>query len=139
MISKIVLLLFLGGAAVLDFRNRELPVIYIGAGFCAGLILHLVIGEPKVWEMFLGGLVGAVFLLISRLSREAIGYGDSLMIIATGVSLGLLDNVLLLLCAVMLAALFSIGLLILKKYRKKDEIPFLPFLLGGYVLLLAAF
>ena len=136
-ISKIVLLLFLGGAAFVDYRKRELPVIYIGVGFGVGLILRLVIGEPTLLELFLGCLVGAVFLLISGFSREAIGYGDSLMIIATGASLGLIDNVLLMLCALMLAALFSIGLLILKKMKRKDEIPFVPFLLGGYVLLLA--
>ena len=138
LISKVVLLLFLGGAAIQDYRKRELPVIYIGIGFGIGLILRLVIGEPTVLELLLGSLVGAVFLLISRLSREAIGYGDSLMIIATGASLGIIDNVLLMLCALLLAALFSIGLLILKKYKRKDEIPFLPFLLGGYVILLAA-
>lgn len=137
MILKIVLLLFLTGAAFLDYRKRELPVLYIGIGFGVGLILRLVIGEPGVLEVFLGCLVGVVFLLISRLSREAIGYGDSLMIIATGASLGLIDNVLLMLCAVTLAALFSIGLLILKKNKRKDEIPFIPFLLSGYVVLLA--
>ena len=138
-ISKILLLFFLGVAAVLDFRKRELPLIYIGAGFVTGAILHLVIGEPSALELLLGCLVGAIFLLIARISREAIGYGDGLMIIATGAFLGLIDNVLLMLCAVTLAALFSIGLLIMKKWKRKDEIPFIPFLLGGYVVLLAVF
>ena len=136
-ISKVLLLLFLGGAAILDYRKRELPVIYIGIGFCIGLTLRLVIGTPTVFELLLGCLIGAVFLLVARISREAIGYGDGLMIIATGASLGVIDNVLLMLCALVLAALFSIGLLIVKKYKRKDEIPFIPFLLGGYVVLLA--
>ena len=104
----------------------------------AGLILQLFLGAHPFYDLLLGCLVGIVLLLIARLSREAIGYGDALMIIATGVFLGIVDNVLLILCSITAAALCSLVLLIFKINKKQDAIPFVPFMLCGYIVLLAA-
>ena len=122
----------------MDMREKEISVIYIGAGFLAGLILQLFLGAHQFFDILLGCVVGIVFLLIARLSNEAVGYGDALMIITTGVFLGLVENMLLLLSSIAAAALCSIVLLIFKINKKRDAIPFVPFMLCGYIFLLAA-
>lgn len=138
-ISRVVLLMFLGAASLIDYKKRELPLVYISAGFVAGLVFQCIIGNLKVAEIILGSMVGVVVIGVSKLTREAVGMGDGCMLIATGAFLGLIDNLILLMGALILAGVFSAGLLIIKKRGNKYEIPFVPFMLGGYVLVLAMF
>lgn len=83
--------------------------------------------------MVTGALVGGVFLLISRLTQEAFGYGDSLMIAVTGVYLGFWNVLYLLVWAYVLAAVFAGYVLIRKGFQKDAAFPFVPFLLAAYI------
>ena len=69
-----------------DIRKREIPVWLIAAGGILSASLGYFHGKIPLVLMVTGALVGGVFLLISRLTQEAFGYGDSLMIAVTGVS-----------------------------------------------------
>ena len=71
-----------------DIRKREIPVWLIAAGGILSASLGYFHGKIPLVLMVTGALVGGVFLLISRLTQEAFGYGDSLMIAVTGVYLG---------------------------------------------------
>ena len=105
-----------------DIRKREIPVWLIAAGGILPLVL-----------MVTGALVGGVFLLISRLTQEAFGYGDSLMIAVTGVYLGFWNVLYLLVWAYVLAAVFAGYVLIRKGFQKDAAFPFVPFLLAAYI------
>ena len=84
--------------------------------------------------MVTGALVGGVFLLISRLTQEAFGYGDSLMIAVTGVYLGFWNVLYLLVWAYVLAAVFAGYVLIRKGFQKDAGIYRLfRFLLAAYI------
>ena len=89
----------------------------------------------QVLDIFMvtGALVGGVFLLISRLTQEAFGYGDSLMIAVTGVYLGFWNVLYLLVWAYVLAAVFAGYVLIRKGFQKDAAFPFVPFLLAAYI------
>lgn len=67
-----------------DIRKREIPVWLIAAGGILSASLGYFHGKIPLVLMVTGALVGGVFLLISRLTQEAFGYGDSLMIAVTG-------------------------------------------------------
>ena len=49
--------------------------------------------------------------------------------------LGLEDNVLLLMMALLLSFVYSIGLFVVKRFDLKKQLPFIPFVLGGYLCL----
>lgn len=121
----------------MDHRKKELPLIYIAAGFGLGLLLRLLPGAGPFLEILSGFLPGLICLALAKGTKEAIGYGDALMIIALGAFCNVAMILLLLFCGFLLAGLFCLVLLILKKRNKKEAIPFIPFLLGGYVILLA--
>ena len=78
-------------------------------------------------------MVGAVILLFAYFSKEAIGYADGVIILACGVAFGLYETVTAVFFAAVFAGCFSGVLLVAKKAGKKSRIPFLPFLLLGYV------
>ena len=136
---KCCLLFFLGGAAWIDYQKKELPLIFIAVGFGLGLFLRILSGTALPLEILPGFLPGILCLLIAKLSKEAIGYGDAFMLIAIGTFCLITELLFLLLCGFLIAGTVSILLLVLKKRNKKEEIPLIPFLLSGYVFTLPFF
>ena len=136
-ILKLGLLAFLAAAAFIDLRSKSLNLIMLCIFFTAGFLLQTILGQLSVWELLGGSALGSASALISFLSRQAIGYGDSFAIGVCGAWLGLFESIFLLLCAFLIMAVFGIAMLALKKAKPKDRLPFMPFLLAGYIAVLA--
>lgn len=84
----------------------------------------------------IGGLtLGLLLILLSKATGGKIGMGDGLVICVTGIGFGFWSNLELFALALLIASIFSIGLLIFKKVDRKKSIPFLPFLLISYLFL----
>jgi len=82
----------------------------------------------------LGGIsIGLILLGISFITRGQIGMGDGLIVCITGMSLGFTKNAMLLGFGLFGSAIFSMILLSFKLANRKKTIPFVPFLLCGYV------
>ncbi|MCF0142179.1 MAG: prepilin peptidase [Parasporobacterium sp.] len=134
-----LLLLLLLAAAMTDFRYKAIPW-WLGAGGTAlGVALHIWLNELKIWELLAGLALGGIVMLLSRLTRDGIGFGDGLMVMTTGAFLGITGNVVLLGCSFLLSSLAAIFCLVFRKKKRKDTLPFIPFMLGGYVVMLAVF
>ena len=71
--------------------------------------------------------------IVSRVTDEAFGYGDSILILIMGGFLGFWNILSLLVAAFSMAALFSIFMLIRKKFHRKSAFPFVPFLTAAYI------
>ena len=130
-------LAFLAAASFTDVKRRSLNVIFICIGFTAGFVFQTILGELLLREMLAGAALGAAAAVISRISSQAIGYGDSFMIAACGAWLGFYGCACLLMVSLFIMALFGIAAMALKKAKGKDALPFMPFLLAGYIVMLA--
>ena len=80
-----------------------------------------------------GAFVGIGFLIVSRCTKEALGYADSWMIFLLGMYLGIWKLVSALSFSFLAAGIWSLGKVVLKKKGRKEVIPFLPFLTAGYL------
>ena len=116
-----------------DWRKKEIPLLCL-------LLMTVVVGifsiacpEKLLWSRVGGGALGALFFLISKVTKEAIGYGDSLLILILGVHLGLSLVLQMLLLASLPAGVVSLFVLLKKRWNKSATIPFVPFLLVGYL------
>lgn len=89
----------------------------------------------SVTDRIFGLTVGLGVVLLSKATRGKIGIGDGLVLGVTGMGLGFWGNMELFALALSLAAVFSIGLIVLRKANRKKAIPFMPFLLMGFLLL----
>ena len=107
--------LLLAGCGVIDWKKKSIPLwLLIVFGMAATLSLFFC-RERSVGETVGGILVGIILLLISRCTKEAIGYGDSFMILFLGMYLGGVRVLLVLFGASFMAgicALFSCQILI---------------------------
>lgn len=81
-----------------------------------------------------GMIPGILCLLVSKISGQALGYGDSILILLTGSSLGIQNCVGITIWAFLCSGLWALFLVGIKKADKKAEIPFVPFLMIGFVI-----
>lgn len=122
--------------AVIDMRFRKIPIWMLGAGVGGAVIYQIVWSELPVVLSVAGGATGIVFLLCSKVTREALGFGDGILILALGIYLGFWKVISLLTIAFTLAAGFAMVVLVFKKFHRKAIFPFVPFLCTGYFLVL---
>ncbi len=134
--QKFVVLGLLGLCSLEDLRRRELTVFYILLFGIVGLLFHLFAPVCSIYSVLWGMVIGAVLILISLVTRGSVGMGDGILLVVTGVYLGGYENLELLMTGLFLAAIWSLGLLVLKKKKGKEEIAFVPFLLVSYLVML---
>lgn len=77
-------------------------------------------------NVIIGGVLGLGFILVSKSTREALGYGDSIMITMVALRFGGYVAIYTLGGAFAMAAIFGV----IRRWRKgvNSEVPFLPFL-----------
>lgn len=132
----IVLLVSLFFCAWIDWKTERVSVPLLLLGGMAAVLLHLFAQEESVFYLMTGMSVGIALLLYSLVTHESIGYGDGCLFVMTGLFLGIWENLVLLLLASVLAGIGSAVMLFFRKKKKKERIPFVPFVFTAYVLLL---
>lgn len=134
-ISRVLLLMILTAAALMDLRSMSLPVWFIASAGVCGLIFQIILGEIMWYEVLLGCLPGLMLAVVARLSGRSIGYGDAFMMVSCGFFVGIINAIWLLLISMSICALASICILIFLKMEGRTAIPFMPFMLSGYICL----
>lgn len=132
-IADAVVFFMLAVAGVMDWRKKELPVWYL-VGMSIGITIFAVCcKEIGLWHRLAGVALGVVFIGISKATKEAIGYGDSWLILLLGVHLGGLGALQVLFTASLFAAIYALFYLWIRKWRRNATLPFVPFLALAYV------
>lgn len=132
---RIILGIYLGISTLLDIRRRQVSVVFTGICAAAGFFAQIMWGDIGFVSLAGGILLGGLILGIGRITKEAIGYGDGLAVGVAGICLGAAEVLELLLIGCTLAAIAGGLLLVLKKVKGTEQMPFIPFLFGGYVML----
>lgn len=131
-ISKVVLLLGLFFFAWFDYKTKMIRTKWLMLFGLLGIILRG--DEVLSVQMFTGMIMGGILLLVAYLSNESIGIGDGLLFIATGTFLNFAQNLALLFGSLLLAGVFAIACLVLKKKGRNDRVALGPFVLAAYVV-----
>lgn len=134
--QKVIVLGLLGLCSLEDIRYKRLTIIYILVFGIGGVILHLFAPVCSIYSILCGMLLGGAIMLISMVTGGSVGMGDGILLVVTGVYLGGYGNLELLMIGLLLSALWSLGLLVLKRKKRKEEIAFVPFLLLSYSIIL---
>lgn len=132
-ISNLVCFFILVVLSLKDIQTHQVSVPALAASASAGVIYHLVSREMDAILILGGILVGVLFLGLSKVTGEGIGYGDSVGILVLGSYLGIWGILVVTAIAFLLLACVVIPVLWTKKMSRKCAIPFYPFLTLGYV------
>lgn len=101
-----------------------------------------MIRDPALWQLLGGALLGAVLMGLSRISEGAMGMGDGIFFLISGIYFGFWRNLLLLCAALLLCSCAGLCLIIRGRMTGKDcrrkKLPFLIFVLvPGVIITLA--
>ncbi len=128
MITYIGLFILLIPCVITDIFRMELPLYYMLLFLVLSGCCRFMFFDGTLLEILLGTIPGFLFILLSGVSKGAIGIGDGVLVGAVGVWCGFSETLLLLILAFTLSSLAALLLLALKKKKLHDPIPFAPFL-----------
>ena len=138
----LILLYILFAITLIDFEHRIVPNSLVAAGISCAVIFHL----PAIVNYFIqipgsllltttpldalaGMLVGAGLMLIIILaSRGGMGAGDMKLLGMIGLFVGLRGVAVVMLVGFIFGALVGIFLMIIGRAKRKDALPFAPYL-----------
>ena len=83
-IFQFLFLLYLLVLSWMDIRSRKLSLWLLLAGVPVSVISGIFAADIPAVILTAGGAVGILFLIISRSTGEAFGYGDSILILVMG-------------------------------------------------------
>lgn len=121
------LVVILTPCAVLDLWKKKLPVVFLLVMLVAAFVTNLLLKRVVLWEMIAGVLYGGVFLLIAFLTKGSVGFGDGIMIAATGAWTGVLFVLSASVFGFLSAGIFGLIYIKVKKMDRKTKLPFAPF------------
>ena len=135
-VGRMMCLGALAGLSVTDIFWRRIPAEILVMGTAGVLLYQAVCREMDPALLAGGAAVGAGFLLLSKVTGEGIGYGDSWGILVLGLYLGLWKLLEVLAGTFLLLLAASLVVLAADRMRggAKRGIPFFPFLTGGYLM-----
>ena len=141
-LSHLMLFGILFFAGVVDLKKSIIPNSLIVAGLVMYVVFALFsifVAEVNVKGFFLltlggGFIIGILLLLVLLISKNSLGMGDVKLFFVVGILLGLKNTYYVLLITVIIMALVSIILLILKKVTRKTAVPMAPFMAIGFLI-----
>ena len=129
--------IFLLVEGIRDIKKKQISMISVGSFAGIGLVLRMVFNLNSWYQSIAGAGIGLFLLLVAKITKEKIGYGDGWVILVTGIYLGFRYNLFLLTVSLFISALVSIVLLSFKKVNRKSTMPFVAFIFVGYCIMLA--
>ena len=124
-------------AFVIDYRKQIIPNRLTLTMFEVGVIFTFISGLTSM-NLFIDSILGLVagggiFLLITLIGgaiagKEAMGFGDVKLMGALGLFFGLTTTIMIAVISFLLGAIISVILLITKKKKSNEYIPFGPFI-----------
>lgn len=131
-IREICVVAFLGVNSWIDIRKRQVSLLIIAAFAVCGII-WTVCSKGAALDFLLCAGTGLVFVGISILTEGAVGMGDGWLIMALGTVMRPAEFFTMIFTAFFCSAVWAGVMLIGFRKKGHTEIPFVPFLLLGYV------
>lgn len=124
---------FLGINSYLDIRKGQislgLTAVYAGLG-----IVYMFLNRQQMALLLMGMIPGLLLLCIGKVSGGALGLGDGLVVLVSGIYLGIWRTLEFITLALLLSAAWAGFLMMGRKKGRKACFPFVPFLLAAYAI-----
>jgi leader peptidase (prepilin peptidase)/N-methyltransferase len=139
------LLVFVAALTVITFIDLDhqiIPNIITLPGIPLGILAGLVLGEPLLLDRIIGALAGAGFLYLvlfygsAFYGQDAMGEGDLNLIAMVGAFLGWRGVIVTILVGCLSGSAIGLALIGLGRLRRREHIPFGPFLALGAIVAL---
>lgn len=136
----VVLSLWLGILAVSDLWWKRVPVWLLAVG---GIIMTFMSVDRYTREIkgaveLVWGLVPGALILLTAVATKKAGIADGIVLILLSLPLDYRECIVSFVLSFLLMSFVSLLLLVLKRVKGNTKLPYLPFLLAGYMVQAAA-
>lgn len=131
LIEYALLLTLLLIISLIDFKTNEIPDklnLLCGAAGLFFAFCHVIVSNKSPFSYIFGFLIGGGLFLLIAIITNAMGGGDIKLMAALGLWLGLKAIICIAFLSFLVGGIVSVVLLLLKVKKRKDYIPFGPFI-----------
>lgn len=132
-VGKVLVLFLLLLNSFLDWKKREISLFSLAGFGAVGIGLNFWLEYQSLAEAAGGVALGIVLLAVAFFTREAIGFGDGLLICTTGIYLGFWENLGLLSVGTLCCGVVLGISVILGRLKLADRVPLVPFFLLAFI------
>lgn len=116
-----------------DWKTKRVSVWLLGVITVVAIVACIFLVTTSAWNTLGGVAIGILLFGISKWSGEAIGYGDSWLILSLGIYLGGMKLLQVIFLASFLACLISIAYCMRCGWSRKHTLPYIPFVAVAYL------
>ncbi len=136
MIIRLLALLMLADGSYTDLKRRTVRLSSVAAATAASLTTGFFLGGSDIRAIAAGALPGLVLLILSRLPGFSLGDGDAYVMMALGAMFGVFRSVFIIIAALLGSSISGILIITVGHGRKGDAMPFVPYIMFGYLMML---
>ena len=141
-IDKDILLYIILGTALLictvtDLKYKEIYMPVVIAGLLLVLCFHIWQHNLQFKDMAGTIIVFMLFMAFSVASRGQLGTGDAFIFALTGLGLGIMANIFIIMFSFILAFFAAVFLILVKHKPKNYGMPLAPFVLSSFIIYIA--
>lgn len=135
MICTITLVTFLFLCSITDVRKRKIPLLLCLLWLVMGLLITIFYLHTNLLTLCLNLSTGLFLTVLSQITHGGIGMGDAIIFIIMSFFLTNYGTLYILFWA-LLTAVIPCLILLIQKHNRKASIPFAPFILMGYLIVI---
>lgn len=132
-IYRVIVGIVIGIQTYWDIKRKEIPSLVSVVGGGIGIVFCFVL-ERSGTDVILSLMPGAFCLLYGGLTREAIGFGDGILLCVMGLFYDVEHLLWICMSAWIFVGMVALWLLLIVHKKRDYTIPFVPFLLLGWSL-----
>lgn len=131
--KRIAILAILAVNTWTDIRKKQINVPAVIFLAVTGMVSVFVQENGKGHMSVMVFLPGILVLFISVVTKGAVGMGDAFLLLALGTVLSPEELMEMVCIAMLLCSLAALALMVIFRKKRNMAIPFIPFLLAGYI------
>lgn len=131
--TELFVSVFLLCEAVEDIRTQKLGVVKLILFGILAVVFEIFYIKADIVKVLLGSFMGIAALAAAWMTKEAIGYGDGVVMLIMGICCGLGRTLQTLILAIIVMIFVSMAIIVKRGVRFDFRIPFIPCLFIGYV------
>lgn len=119
--------------SLIDVRHKyvNIPIVMFG---CMSVIIVRVLYHLDFRDVFTGVIVGFLVLAAAKLTDQAIGYGDGIVLMFIGSALGFSKVLTIFIIGLFLVSVAGLFFIALGRANRKSQWPMIPWLLVSFVI-----
>jgi leader peptidase (prepilin peptidase)/N-methyltransferase len=123
---------------IVDIKTQMIPEEFVWGTLILSLLGSWYFGGFGVLNMIYGGIIGGIIpgLLVLISKEKWMGSGDIKIGLLLGLLVGFYGSILMIFSSFILGSLVGVALMVLKRKKLKDTLPFAPFLIASGLLTL---